>query len=121
AGVSALGAVRYERLGGERAARFTRHPPAELARVVGEVTAPPPSEAVQRGSGDAAAPASPDASAAGVAAARDTDLRRLARLLRGDLDAIVMKALRKEPQHRYASVEALLADLESHRAGRPVA
>jgi hypothetical protein len=33
-------------------------------------------------------------------------------MLRGDLDAIVMKA-RKEPEHRYATVEALLAEVRS--------
>ncbi|MEK7330512.1 MAG: serine/threonine-protein kinase, partial [Candidatus Eisenbacteria bacterium] len=40
--------------------------------------------------------------------------------LRGDLDNIVLTALRKEPQRRYPSVEALLADLERYREGRPV-
>jgi serine/threonine-protein kinase len=42
------------------------------------------------------------------------------RRLRGDLDNIVLKALRKEPQRRYASVDALAADLGRHREGRPV-
>ena len=42
------------------------------------------------------------------------------RALRGDLDAIVLKALRKEPERRYASAAALLDDLERHRDGRPV-
>lgn len=43
-----------------------------------------------------------------------------ARRLRGDLDKIVLKALRKEPSRRYASVEALGEDLRLHLAGRPV-
>jgi serine/threonine-protein kinase len=42
------------------------------------------------------------------------------RALRGDLDAIVMKAIRKEPERRYASVAAMFEDIERHRAGRPV-
>jgi serine/threonine-protein kinase len=42
------------------------------------------------------------------------------RRLRGDLDNIVLKALRKEPQRRYASVDALADDLRRHREGRPV-
>ncbi|MCX6629855.1 MAG: serine/threonine-protein kinase, partial [Candidatus Solibacter sp.] len=37
-----------------------------------------------------------------------------------DLDAIVLKMLRKEPDERYASVEALVADLERYLAGMPV-
>ncbi|MGE5124651.1 MAG: protein kinase domain-containing protein [Betaproteobacteria bacterium] len=46
--------------------------------------------------------------------------RRLGRELRGDLDLIVLKALRKEPERRYASVEQLAADVERHLAGLPV-
>jgi len=42
------------------------------------------------------------------------------KLLRGDLDAIVMKALRKEPERRYASATALLEDLQRYRDRRPV-
>jgi serine/threonine-protein kinase len=40
--------------------------------------------------------------------------------LRGDLDTIVLKALRKEPERRYASVEALVEDVKRYLAGRPV-
>jgi serine/threonine-protein kinase len=40
--------------------------------------------------------------------------------VRGDLDTIIMKALRKEPDRRYRSVEALASDLMRHRAGEPV-
>ncbi len=40
--------------------------------------------------------------------------------LRGDVDAIVLKALRKEPEQRYASVEALRDDIGRHLAGMPV-
>ncbi|MBW8874757.1 MAG: serine/threonine protein kinase [Acidobacteria bacterium] len=40
--------------------------------------------------------------------------------LAGDLDEIVLMALRKEPQRRYASVEQLAADLRRHLKGRPV-
>jgi serine/threonine-protein kinase len=41
--------------------------------------------------------------------------------LRGDLDAITMRALRKAPEARYASVEALAEDLRAYLDGRPVA
>lgn len=58
--------------------------------------------------------------AAEIAAARRTHPARLVRQLRGDLDTIVMKALAKEPQRRYPTVEALRLDLERFRAGLPV-
>jgi eukaryotic-like serine/threonine-protein kinase len=44
-----------------------------------------------------------------------------ARQLRGDLDAIVSKALRKEPADRYATVEAIKLDVERASRGEPVA
>jgi serine/threonine-protein kinase len=48
----------------------------------------------------------------------DDPIRR--RRLVGDLDAIVSRALRKEPEQRYASVEALAEDIRLHREGRPI-
>jgi tetratricopeptide (TPR) repeat protein len=42
------------------------------------------------------------------------------RALRGDLDTIVAKALRKEPSERYSSVEAFAADVQRHLDGEPV-
>ncbi len=47
-------------------------------------------------------------------------LRPLRRQLAGDLDAILLKALRKESAERYATVAALALDLRQHLAGRPV-
>ena len=44
-----------------------------------------------------------------------------ARMIRGDLDAIVAKTLREEPTHRYATVEALKLDVEHALRGEPVA
>jgi len=46
--------------------------------------------------------------------------RATARELTGDLDTIVLKALRKEPERRYGTVAELVDDLERYRAGRPV-
>src|SRR5262245_36891146 len=40
--------------------------------------------------------------------------------LRGDLDTIVLKALRKEPERRYQSARELSEDLQHHLEGRPV-
>jgi eukaryotic-like serine/threonine-protein kinase len=44
----------------------------------------------------------------------------VARQLRGDIDAIVLKALRKDPEDRYATVESLGDDVRRQLAGRPV-
>jgi eukaryotic-like serine/threonine-protein kinase len=45
---------------------------------------------------------------------------RLRRELAGELDTIVLTALQKEPERRYPSVEALIADLVDYRDGRPI-
>ncbi|MEM8961674.1 MAG: serine/threonine-protein kinase [Acidobacteriota bacterium] len=55
-----------------------------------------------------------------VALSRDTTPERLGKQLRGDLDQIVGKALRKQPRDRYASVEQLSADLGRHLDGLPI-
>lgn len=59
-------------------------------------------------------------SAAELAALRGTTPARLARRLRPELDAIVERALAKEPQQRYPSAEHFAADLERFLAGVPV-
>ena len=41
-------------------------------------------------------------------------------LLRGDLDAIVLKSMHKDPAHRYGSAQELASDLARYRAGEPV-
>jgi tetratricopeptide (TPR) repeat protein len=56
-----------------------------------------------------------------IARARGTEPALLERALRGDLDAIVAQALRPRAADRYASVDALAADLRAWRTHRPVA
>ncbi len=55
-----------------------------------------------------------------AAAARGLSGAQLARRLRGDLDAIVGKALAKAPRDRYRSVGAFADDVERHLGDRPV-
>ncbi|MDN5865125.1 MAG: serine/threonine-protein kinase [Gammaproteobacteria bacterium] len=65
-------------------------------------------------------PALPSRAAATAKAASGPAPERLRRTLAGDLDTIVMKALRKEPERRYPSVEQLADDLRNYLAARPV-
>jgi eukaryotic-like serine/threonine-protein kinase len=55
------------------------------------------------------------------AAASSVAPRERARSLRGDLDHILAKALKKSPNERYATVDALVEDIERHLAGKPIA
>ena len=51
---------------------------------------------------------------------RDKARRRLKRKLSGDLDTIILKALRKEPQRRYSSAEQFSDDIRRYLEGKPV-
>jgi serine/threonine protein kinase/tetratricopeptide (TPR) repeat protein len=95
--IYSLGALLYEMLSDQKPHRFSTARPTreELALVVGEQVPPPPS-----------------------AVASDA---QTARLLRGDLDAIVLFAMHKEPGMRYATVADLAADIRRHLAREPVA
>ena len=91
--VYALGALLYELLTGRRAQQLERLTPGEMERVVCEVDPPPPSRVAPE-----------------PVRAR----------LRGDLDAIVLRAMHKDPARRYASVDALIEDLRRFTEGLPV-
>ncbi len=54
------------------------------------------------------------------ASRRDTTPDKLARLLRGDLDTIVAKALKKNPRERYASIKAFADDLQRYLRYEPI-
>ncbi|HMJ06240.1 MAG TPA: protein kinase [Chthoniobacterales bacterium] len=94
--VYALGALLYEMLSGHKPHEFTSaHPSSEEIReVVREQDPVPPS--------------------------RRTPDTQTARQLRGDLDAIVLYALRKEPERRYATVADLAAEIRRHLLRAPI-
>jgi len=92
--VYSLGVLLFEMLTGTRPFRVTGASVTELEAAVTEELAPLASTRV---------------------AARPTQ-----RKLRGDLDTILAKALRKEPEARYLTVDALIDDLDRHLNGEPV-
>src|SRR5207249_11089265 len=60
------------------------------------------------------------AGAAVLSAVRGSSPEKLSKRLNGDLDNIVLMALRKEPQRRYASVEQFAQDIRRHLGHLPV-
>lgn len=55
-----------------------------------------------------------------IVQARKTTPSDLVHKLKGDLDAIIIKALRKDPERRFDSVESLLIDINRHQTGLPI-
>jgi len=94
ADVYALGAILFELLTGSQAQRIATHSPSEIERVVCATDTPRPS-AVARAAG-------------------------AAQRLDGDLDNIVLMAMRKEPERRYGSVNQFADDIVRYLDGRPV-
>jgi serine/threonine protein kinase/tetratricopeptide (TPR) repeat protein len=105
--VYALGVLLFEIVTGQRPIQYDSGNLAGLAREIVHKTPPLPSDAV---SSRETPPVESKESPA-----------RLARQLKGDLDRVVLMAMRKEPERRYVSVTALADDVRAWLAGRPVA
>lgn len=111
--IYSLGVILYQLLTGElpfgsRELRSSSN--EELKRKLREVEPPRPSvklSTLGEGARDAAK-------------CRDTDPASLRRQVQGDLDAITMKAMEKEPARRYATPSELMGDIERHLRNEPV-
>ncbi len=104
--VYALGVVLFGLMSGARPYGGTSRGVAAMARAI--VEEPPRSLT-------AALRESPEA-----ALSRNTSMATLEQALRGDLETIVAKALKKAPQERYATVQELRDDLQRHLDHQPV-
>lgn len=91
--VYSLGVILYELISGARPYRLKRDSRALLEEAVLQSEPPRPSDVAER---------------------------TLRRGLRGDLDTIALKSLKKKPQERYATVHALADDIERFLSSRPV-
>jgi serine/threonine protein kinase/tetratricopeptide (TPR) repeat protein len=121
--IYSLGVMLYELLTDHRPYRATSQSLLEMERSICEDEAEKPSTVVGRtesrvsSSTHTTTVITPEQ----VARNRGMESIELRRRLQGDLDTILMKALRKDPRERYASALDFSEDIERHLAGRPVA
>jgi serine/threonine protein kinase len=120
--IYSLGVLLYKILTGHHPYQFKTLFPAEVERIICEKEPERPSSAITRiedsadASGRAAARITPES----VSEARNEHPNGLRRKLEGDLDNIVLMAMRKEPERRYPSVEHFSEDVRRHLEGLPV-
>jgi serine/threonine protein kinase/tetratricopeptide (TPR) repeat protein/TolB-like protein len=96
--VYSLGVLLYELLTGRRPYQLTGRAPHEMAQVICEEDPEKPS----------------------VVVARSEQSRKLRRRVDGDLDSILLMAMRKDPRRRYLSAQAFAKDIQRHLDGLPV-
>jgi serine/threonine protein kinase/Tol biopolymer transport system component len=109
----ASGVLLYVLLTGQHPAGAGPRTPAGLVKAILDTEPPRPSEIVAQTQTDGE-------DAVTNARRRATTPDKLARLLRGDLDTIVAKALKKNPQERYPSIKAFADDLQRYLSYEPI-
>jgi serine/threonine protein kinase len=111
--VYALGVLLYVLLTGQHPAGNSVSSPAQLVKAIVDTEPQRLSDMVTASKGN-------DETTTGNATRRTTTPDKLQRLLRGDLDTIVAKALKKNPQERYSSVVAFADDLSRYLKHEPI-
>ena len=112
-----LGVLLYRLLVGHHPYPVPSGSLAEMERIIADVDPVAPSSAVK---GPMESVGGGRSSPEEIAASRSTSVTRLQRQLAGDLDRIVLMALRKEPERRYPSARAFAEDVTRYLDGYPV-
>jgi len=109
--VYVLGVLLYKLLAGTGPFVIASTRLTDIERAICEKDPPLPSQTITTDD---------SAQISSTAEVRSTTPHRLRRTLRGDLDNIVLMAMRKEPERRYSSSQQMAADIQRYLEGKPV-
>ena len=115
--VYTLGVILYRLLTGHPPYRLDTTAPLEISRVIAESEPEKPSIVINRVSSSGGSDGLNPDQVSGLRGGRPALLRRR---LAGDVDNIVLKALRKDPARRYVSAEQFAEDIRRYLDGMPV-
>ncbi len=115
--IYSLGVLLYKLLTGRHPYNIKSYLPAEITKIVCETEPEKPSTIVR----SASPPGNADAGASGsYGGTNKNEIEKLSKKLSGDLDNIILKAMRKEPDRRYSSIEQFSEDIRRYLSGLPV-